>query len=229
MVTIFRWGDSYLNCCVSCQDMNWDDLLARKVRPPFVPSVVSFSLGDTCYSRATCSRSRALAVFFIGLWVWKTIIRQSSKSCTKFQGFFFNFTFIFCQQRHAEDVSNFDEEFTSEEPVLTPPKESRPLSREEQVCVHGSRGDSTNPCISMISQTVVWRGKSARNAKMNLSLIRSISKQTPQEHNVTLGLTSFLLVFSWKNWIIYASFALSFVVLIQTWRHSLFFYTRSEG
>lgn len=55
------------------RDMNWDDLLARKVRPPFVPSV-----------------------------------------------------------RHAEDVSNFDEEFTSEEPVLTPPKESRPLSREEQ-------------------------------------------------------------------------------------------------
>ncbi|XP_078347622.1 serine/threonine-protein kinase N2-like [Oculina patagonica] len=55
------------------RDMNWDDLLARKVRPPFVPSV-----------------------------------------------------------RHAEDVSNFDEEFTSEEPVLTPPKEIRPLSREEQ-------------------------------------------------------------------------------------------------
>lgn len=44
--------------------------------------------------------------------------------------------FIFCfisSQRHAEDVSNFDEEFTSEEPVLTPPKEIRPLSREEQV------------------------------------------------------------------------------------------------
>lgn len=56
------------------RDMNWDDLLARKVRPPFVPSV-----------------------------------------------------------RHAEDVSNFDEEFTSEEPVLTPPKEARPLSSEEQV------------------------------------------------------------------------------------------------
>ncbi|XP_068731739.1 serine/threonine-protein kinase N2-like isoform X2 [Montipora capricornis] len=56
------------------RDMNWDDLLARKVRPPFVPSV-----------------------------------------------------------RHAEDVSNFDEEFTSEEPVLTPPKESRLLTNEEQV------------------------------------------------------------------------------------------------
>lgn len=55
------------------RDMNWDDLLARKVRPPFVPNV-----------------------------------------------------------RHAEDVSNFDEEFTSEEPVLTPPKESRLLTNEEQ-------------------------------------------------------------------------------------------------
>ena len=30
-------------------------------------------------------------------------------------------------------MSNFDEEFTSEEPVLTPPKEARPLSSEEQV------------------------------------------------------------------------------------------------
>ncbi len=44
----------------------------------------------------------------------------------------FIFWFI-SSQRHAEDVSNFDEEFTSEEPVLTPPKEIRPLSREEQV------------------------------------------------------------------------------------------------
>uniref|UniRef100_A0A8B9K781 protein kinase C n=1 Tax=Astyanax mexicanus TaxID=7994 RepID=A0A8B9K781_ASTMX len=30
------------------------------------------------------------------------------------------------------DVSNFDEEFTSEAPVLTPPRDQRPLSREEQ-------------------------------------------------------------------------------------------------
>ncbi|XP_076833541.1 serine/threonine-protein kinase N2 isoform X2 [Brachyhypopomus gauderio] len=30
------------------------------------------------------------------------------------------------------DVSNFDEEFTSEAPVLTPPREPRPLGREEQ-------------------------------------------------------------------------------------------------
>ncbi|XP_075912307.1 serine/threonine-protein kinase N2-like [Petromyzon marinus] len=34
---------------------------------------------------------------------------------------------------HApEDVSNFDEEFTSEEPVLTPPREPRVLARDEQ-------------------------------------------------------------------------------------------------
>ena len=30
-------------------------------------------------------------------------------------------------------MSNFDEEFTSEDPVLTPPKEPRPLGVEDQV------------------------------------------------------------------------------------------------
>lgn len=144
----------------------------------------------------------------------------------KFQGFIYFTLFIF-QQRHAEDVSNFDEEFTSEEPVLTPPKESRPLSREEQVCVHRCRWDSTHTLVFMISQTLFWRGKSARNVKMNLSLIRSISKQTPQEHNV--GLNSFPFMFSWKNCIIYALFALFFVVSIRTCRNSVFFYTSSEG
>ncbi|XP_055707639.1 serine/threonine-protein kinase N isoform X6 [Phlebotomus papatasi] len=52
----------------------WDDLLMRKVKPPFVPTI-----------------------------------------------------------RHLEDVSNFDEEFTSEKPQLTPPKEPRPLTEEEQM------------------------------------------------------------------------------------------------
>ncbi|XP_059483391.1 serine/threonine-protein kinase N isoform X3 [Neocloeon triangulifer] len=33
-----------------------------------------------------------------------------------------------------EDVSNFDEEFTQEKPQLTPPKEPRPLTEEEQTC-----------------------------------------------------------------------------------------------
>merc|ERR1719423_49430 len=51
----------------------WDDLLMRKIKPPFVPTV-----------------------------------------------------------NGMEDVSNFDEEFTSEKPVLTPPKESRTLTDEEQ-------------------------------------------------------------------------------------------------
>nr|CAD7572417.1 unnamed protein product [Timema californicum] len=32
----------------------------------------------------------------------------------------------------VEDVSNFDEEFTSEKPQLTPPKDPRPLSEVEQ-------------------------------------------------------------------------------------------------
>ena len=32
-----------------------------------------------------------------------------------------------------EDVSNFDEEFTSEKPKLTPPKEARELTADEQL------------------------------------------------------------------------------------------------
>eukprot|EP00094_Tigriopus_californicus_P003780 TCALIF_03636-PA protein Name:"Similar to Pkn Serine/threonine-protein kinase N (Drosophila melanogaster)" AED:0.17 eAED:0.17 QI:0/0.92/0.85/1/0.53/0.64/14/537/1195 len=55
------------------RSVNWDDLLMRRVVPPFVPTV-----------------------------------------------------------NGSEDVSNFDEEFTSEKPVLTPPKESRTLTTEEQ-------------------------------------------------------------------------------------------------
>lgn len=53
--------------------ISWDDLLLRKVKPPFVPTI-----------------------------------------------------------RSMEDVSNFDEEFTSEKPQLTPPKEPRHLSDQEQ-------------------------------------------------------------------------------------------------
>jgi protein kinase N len=37
-----------------------------------------------------------------------------------------------CCQHSVEDVSNFDEEFTSEKPQLTPPKDPRPLTDEEQ-------------------------------------------------------------------------------------------------
>ncbi|KAL7849314.1 hypothetical protein SRHO_G00209370 [Serrasalmus rhombeus] len=55
------------------RNIDWNGLLAKKVKPPFMPTVQSSS-----------------------------------------------------------DVSNFDEEFTSEAPVLTPPREPRPLSREEQ-------------------------------------------------------------------------------------------------
>lgn len=51
----------------------WDDLLHRKIKPPFVPTIQSL-----------------------------------------------------------EDVSNFDEEFTSELPQLTPPKEPRLLSERDQ-------------------------------------------------------------------------------------------------
>ena len=39
--------------------------------------------------------------------------------------------------KHAEDVSNFDVEFTSEDPVLTPPRERKTLSSGDQVCRKG--------------------------------------------------------------------------------------------
>lgn len=35
-------------------------------------------------------------------------------------------------QKGPEDVSNFDEEFTTERPILTPPKDPRPLTKDEQ-------------------------------------------------------------------------------------------------
>jgi len=55
------------------RNVSWDDLLMRKIKPPFVPTITGF-----------------------------------------------------------EDVSNFDEEFTSEKPVLTPPKDVRALTNDEQ-------------------------------------------------------------------------------------------------
>lgn len=55
------------------RDLKWDELLNRKTKPPFKPTV-----------------------------------------------------------KHSEDVSNFDEEFTSEDPILTPPKEKRKIAETEQ-------------------------------------------------------------------------------------------------
>ena len=40
---------------------------------------------------------------------------------------------IILAQNGLEDVSNFDEEFTSEKPVLTPPKDVRALTNDEQL------------------------------------------------------------------------------------------------
>lgn len=54
--------------------LNWDDLLNKRIKPPFLPTI-----------------------------------------------------------RHVEDVSNFDNEFTSEKPILTPPKEWRPLKDRDQL------------------------------------------------------------------------------------------------
>jgi protein kinase N len=54
--------------------LNWEDLLLRRIKPPFIPVIAS-----------------------------------------------------------AEDTSNFDEDFTKEQPILTPPKENpRPLTLQEQ-------------------------------------------------------------------------------------------------
>ena len=55
------------------RNIDWDGLLKKRVKPPFVPSIKS-----------------------------------------------------------PEDVSNFDEEFTREEAILTPPKDYRPINPEDQ-------------------------------------------------------------------------------------------------
>lgn len=47
-----------------------------------------------------------------------------------------NSIIMFLFQKNMEDVSNFDEEFTSERPVLTPPKERRPLNPDDQQLFH---------------------------------------------------------------------------------------------
>lgn len=78
----------------------FDDLLLRKVKPPFVPTIVSLTSITDC-------------------WNVNISIQQTK-------------TFPIHSQRHMEDVSNFDEEFTSEKPQLTPPKEPRHLTTDEQ-------------------------------------------------------------------------------------------------
>ena len=74
------------------RNVNWEDLLMRRVPPPFVPTIVS----QSPYLK----------------WV--------------------SLSFIFLQSGF-EDVSNFDEEFTSEKPKLTPPKDARDLTGDEQI------------------------------------------------------------------------------------------------
>jgi len=43
----------------------------------------------------------------------------------------YEIVFCPCAQRHPEDVSNFDEEFTVEKAVLTPPRERRHIGDKE--------------------------------------------------------------------------------------------------
>ena len=75
--------------------VHWEDLLARRLKPPFVP----------------------------------TIVRIFSNMDEKIVLINFFFKFL---QSSMEDVRNFDEEFTSEKPILTPPKDPRILSDDDQ-------------------------------------------------------------------------------------------------
>ncbi|XP_060070832.1 serine/threonine-protein kinase N2-like isoform X1 [Ylistrum balloti] len=76
------------------RNLVWDDLLMKKVRPPFCPTV----------SR----NSRPVSLDL------KHKVKPDSV-------------------KHAEDVSNFDDEFTQEKAILTPAKERRPLKNEDQL------------------------------------------------------------------------------------------------
>ena len=78
------------------RNVSWDDLLMRRVPPPFVPTIVS-TLKPPKITRPV------------------------------------KFLTPSYPQTGLEDVSNFDEEFTSEKPKLTPPKEARDLTSDEQL------------------------------------------------------------------------------------------------
>lgn len=84
--------------------VHWEDLLARRLKPPFVPTIVS------------CPHSTRLPAV------------PSDRPVTNRAPFVLRFS----PQRSMEDVSNFDEEFTSEKPVLTPPKDPRILNDDDQ-------------------------------------------------------------------------------------------------
>lgn len=64
--------------------------------------------------------------------------KSAATICTNYRKHFFfkKFTYFSTKlkkfQRSLEDVSNFDEEFTSEKAELTPPKEPRHLTDHEQ-------------------------------------------------------------------------------------------------
>ena len=74
--------------------IKWDRLLNRKIKPPFVPVVVSLNGHQRPQS-------------------------QTIKQC-----------YYYLLQKSSEDVSNFDKEFTSEKPYLSPPKGQRCLQRD---------------------------------------------------------------------------------------------------
>ena len=78
------------------KNIDWDGLLKKRVRPPFVPSIVSSFI---------------------------VIVILSKMKKIKIP---------FSKKKSSEDVSNFDEEFTREEAILTPTKDYRPISNDDQ-------------------------------------------------------------------------------------------------
>lgn len=80
----------------------------KKVKPPFVPTVVSETHSWDILSSVhilLCQGKIVISLTFL---------------CSVFQ-------------KHSEDVSNFDDEFTQERAVLTPAKDRKSLAPEDQI------------------------------------------------------------------------------------------------
>ena len=89
-------------------------------------------------------------------------------------------------QRSRLDISNFDEEFTGEEPILTPPKNPRPLRSKEQVSVpppppflHLYIPLVSHTVMELESNIIIWR---LSPCYRNYSVVLTI-QQTGQQFN----------------------------------------------
>lgn len=92
--------------------------------------------------RRRCEEASVLPAYHLGRFAAaqsEASIRAYYCNCIRFGDRFLDWarlihfdSFLFRSQNNLEDVSNFDEEFTSEKPHLTPPKEPRHMSLDEQ-------------------------------------------------------------------------------------------------